>query len=92
VTACNQDIFPHMLPFPKIRLRRAIDVIWAETARPENIRRGVVDATPVEHLRHVVQGYDVNAATSRARQLPEWFGVRWSRHHILEATAVTTRL
>lgn len=92
VTAFHRDIFPHILPFPETRFGWGIDVIWAEVARRENFHIGVVDATPIEHLRPVAHAYDVDAAISEARQLLERFGVRRSNRQILEITAVMTQL
>jgi hypothetical protein len=92
LTAFHRDVFPHILPFPEIRFGWGIDVIWAEIARRENFDIGVVDATPIEHLRPVAQAYDVDAATSEARQLLDRFGVNRSSRQILSTTAVMRRL
>jgi hypothetical protein len=92
LTAFHRDVFPHILPFPETRFGWGIDVIWAEIARRENFDIGVVDATPIEHLRPVAQAYDVDAATSEARQLLDRFGVNRSSRQILSTTAVMRRL
>jgi hypothetical protein len=88
----HQDIFAHMLAFSETRSDRAIGVIWSEIVPRENVHIGVVLGRQIEHLCRVLHGYDLNVATSEARQLLERCGVRRSRHQILETSAVTTRL
>jgi len=92
VTAFHRAVFPHVLPFRETRFCWGLDVIWAEIARREDFRIGVVDATPIEHLRPVAQAYNVETAISEARELLEGFGVHRSNRQILETTAVMTRL
>ncbi len=92
LTAFHHDVFGHVLPFPETRSGWGLDIIWADIARREGFQIGVVDATPVEHLRPVAQTYDVRAAIAEGQQLLQRFGVRRSGREILETTAVLTRL
>ncbi len=92
LTAFHRDMFGLILPFPETRWAWGLDVIWGEIARRENLAIGVVDATPIAHLRPVAEIYDSGAAVSEARALLERFGVRRSNREILTTTAVLTRL
>jgi len=92
LTAFHRDVFRHLLPFPETRSGWGLDVIWGEIARREGFRVGIVDATPVAHLRPVAQAYDVSAAISEAEQLMRRFDVCRSNREILKTTAVLTRL
>ena len=63
-----------------------------EIARSKGFSVGVVDATPITHLRPIAQTYDRSAAISESQQLLERFGVRRSNQEIFKITGVLTRL
>jgi Glycosyltransferase like family 2 len=92
LTAFHRDVFGHVLPFPETRWSWGLDIIWAEIARREGFRIGVVDATPVEHLRPVAQSYDTGAAQAEMQNLLRRFGVHRNSQEIPETIAVLTRL
>ncbi len=92
LTAFHRDVFAQVLPFPETRWSWGLDIIWAEIARREGFLIGVVDATPVEHLRPVAQSYDSGAAQAEAQKLLQRFGVHQSTRNIPETVAVLTRL
>lgn len=92
LTAFHRDVFRHVLPFPETRWSWGLDIIWAETARREGFHIGVVDATPIEHLRPVAQSYDAEAAYVEMQRLLQRFGVHQSSQDIPETVAVLTRL
>lgn len=92
LTAFHRDVFGHVLPFPETRWSWGIDVVWAEIARREDFRIGVVDATPIEHLRPVAHSYDAEAAQAEMQRLLQRFGVHQSSQQIPETVAVLTRL
>lgn len=68
VTAIRGDVVNALLPFPKSRWAWGLDVLWAQTARDRNWPVGVVDGTPVEHLRPIAGGYDGSTARQEARE------------------------
>ena len=92
VTAFHRDAFDAVLPFPETRWAWGLDVLWGETARRRDWRIGVVDATPIGHLRPVAQVYEHAAAAAEARALLQHYGVRRSNREILQTTAVLKRL
>jgi hypothetical protein len=92
LTAFHRDVFRHVLPFPETRWGWGLDVIWSEIARREGFGIGIVDATPIKHLRQVAQAYNADAAHCEARRLLQRFGVHRGNREILEMTAVLTRL
>lgn len=92
MTAFHHTVFQYVLPFPETRWGWGVDVIWGEIARRENFRIGVVDATPIEHLRPIAKCYDRDAATTEAVQLLKHFNVCRSNREILEIVDVITRL
>jgi hypothetical protein len=66
VTAIHASLFAHLIPFPHLRYAWGLDILWAELARRQGWRLGVVDATPISHLRPVGQSYDMEAANAEA--------------------------
>jgi hypothetical protein len=92
LTAFHRDIFGYVMPFPETRWSWGLDLIWAEMARREGFRIGVVDATPIKHLRPVAQSYDAGAAEAEMQELLQRFGVHSSSQEIPETVAVLTRL
>lgn len=81
VTLLHRDSFAELLPFPSMRWAWALDLLWADVARRHGWAMGIIDATPIRHLRPVGGAYDTQAAREeraehlRARQL----AVDWSK-------------
>ncbi len=92
LTAFHRDVFDRVLPFPETRWAWGVDVVWAEIARRDGFRIGVVDATPIEHLRPVAATYDPIAARNEARALLDSYQVRRTHREVFATTAVLNRL
>lgn len=92
LTAFHRDIFADVVPFEETRWAWGIDVLWAELARRRGFRIGVVDATPIEHLRPVAQSYDVDSARHEAQQLLDRYGINRTQEEIFTATTALSTL
>ena len=92
LTIFHRDMFADVLPFPETRWAWGLDVLWGELARRRNLPIGIVDATPINHLRPVGQVYDSRAAMTEARQLLARYGIERSNRDILATTASLARL
>lgn len=88
VTAFRRDIFPVVLPFNDTRWAWGLDVWWAEMAREKAFPIGIVDATPIEHLRPVANSYDHVAAIDEAKAFLLKQDVVRERSEILRTTQV----
>ncbi len=53
VVAVRSALLTHVLPLPDLRWGWGLDVLWADEARRRGWRIGVVDGTPIEHLRPI---------------------------------------
>ena len=67
ITAFHRDIVPHIYPFPDLRWAWGMDVHWSEIARAAGMSIGIVDATPIGHLRPVAGTYGFDTAIAEAR-------------------------
>lgn len=92
LTAFHRSVFDRVLPFVETRWAWGLDVLWGEIARRDGFRIGIVDATPIAHLRPVAQTYDFGAAATEAQQLLERLGVRRTHEEIFRTTEVLKRL
>ena len=92
LTMFHRDVFGDVLPFPETRWAWGVDVLWGELARRRNLPIGIVDATPIAHLRPVAQVYETDAAVAEGRQLLAQYGVERSNREILQTTAVLAKL
>lgn len=66
VTAVRADAFDSLLPFPDLRMGWGLDAHWGAIAEERGWAVGVVDATPVRHLRPVAGAYPREAAVAEA--------------------------
>jgi GT2 family glycosyltransferase len=66
VTAVHRDAFGAVLPFPDLRMGWGLDAHWGAVAAERGWPVGVVDATPVRHLRPVAGDYPRDAAVAEA--------------------------
>jgi GT2 family glycosyltransferase len=66
VTAVHRDAFPVLLPFPDLRMGWGLDAHWGALAQEHGWTIGVVDATPIRHLRPVAAGYGHAEAVAEA--------------------------
>lgn len=75
MTAFHRSIFSECLPFPASRWAWGLDVLWSEIARRKGVEIGIIDATPIEHLREVGSSYKRAEAVEEARELLQRFNV-----------------
>ena len=57
VTALRSETFAALTPFPDVRMGWGLDVHWAALAGRHGWPIGVVDATPILHLRPAAETY-----------------------------------
>ncbi|MET0683936.1 MAG: glycosyltransferase [Solirubrobacteraceae bacterium] len=66
VTAIHADAFPAVLPFPPLAMGWGLDAHWSAAAAEAGLALGIVDATPVRHLRPVAASYPHAVAIAEA--------------------------
>ena len=66
VTAIHAGAFATLLPFPPLAMGWGLDAHWSAAAARAGLRLGIVDATPVRHLRPVAASYAHAAAIAEA--------------------------
>jgi hypothetical protein len=66
VTAIHRDAFAELLPFPDLQMGWGLDNHWSALAAEHGWPIGIVDATPVRHLRPVAGDYPREAAIAEA--------------------------
>jgi hypothetical protein len=71
ISLLHRDTFDDLLPFPSLRWAWGIDVLWSHVAARRGWRMGVIDATPLRHLRAVGKSYDWRAARMEAEEFME---------------------
>ena len=92
ITAFHRSAFPFCLPFPDTRWAWGIDVLWSDIAIRQGFRMGIVDATPIGHLREVSASYDRQDAISESRQMLARFNVRHDSRELLQTLEVIHEL
>ncbi|MGI4801189.1 MAG: hypothetical protein ACRYG8_45630 [Janthinobacterium lividum] len=88
ISALHRSVFPYCLPFTDTRWGWGIDVLWSEIARQHGFRIGVVDATPIGHLREVAESYDRQAAIDEGHQLLARNNVRRDSRDLMKTVEV----
>jgi len=66
VTALHRDAIAALLPFPDLRMGWGLDAHWSAVAAERGLPVGIVDATPVRHLRAVAGAYPRDEAMAEA--------------------------
>ena len=66
VTALSAAAARELLPFPELRMGWGLDAAWSAQAADRGWPIGVVDATPVRHLRPVASTYPRDEAIAEA--------------------------
>jgi GT2 family glycosyltransferase len=66
VTALHADAYPVLLPFPELEMGWGLDAHWSAAAAAAGLTLGVVDATPIRHLRPIAATYPRAAAEEEA--------------------------
>jgi hypothetical protein len=84
LTALHRDIFGTFLPFPDLRWGWGIDAYWSRLASDQGVGIGIVDATPVEHLKPVAATYGIEEAVAEARRFLAEHSVRAHRPDLLK--------
>lgn len=88
ITALHRSVFLYCVPFADTRWAWGIDVLWAELARQQEFRIGVVDATPIGHLREIAESYNRQAAIDEGRQLLAQHNVRRDSRDLMKTVEV----
>ena len=83
LTALRRDTFAELIPFPASRWCYGIDVYWAALAQAHGWKMGVVDGTPIRHLRPVATAYDSAGAVAEGREMLARLGVSMDRASVL---------
>jgi hypothetical protein len=68
VTMLHASLFAALTPFPSLRFAWGLDVLWSSEAKRRGWRLGVVDATPVRHLRPIGQFYNSKQAMQEGQR------------------------
>jgi GT2 family glycosyltransferase len=68
VTAIQARAFPVLLPFPELTMGWGLDAHWSAAAAEAGLALGIVDITPIRHLRPVAATYPRAAAEEEARR------------------------
>jgi hypothetical protein len=66
VTAIHSDAFGALLPLPELEMGWGLDAHWSARAAAEGLPLGIVDVTPVRHLRPVAASYPHATAIAEA--------------------------
>jgi GT2 family glycosyltransferase len=66
VTAIHAEAFRTLLPLPELEMGWGLDAHWSAAAAAAGLPLGIVDATPMRHLRPVAAGYARAAAVAEA--------------------------
>ena len=88
ITAFHRDSFGLLLPFPELRWSWGVDITWSEIGRRHDLRLGIIDATPIEHLRPISSNYDYKIAIAEAMEFLRQQGVTSSKKDILKNLGV----
>ncbi|MGI8557451.1 MAG: glycosyltransferase family 2 protein [Solirubrobacteraceae bacterium] len=69
VTALHRSTWPALLPFPPLRMGWGLDAHWSALAAQHQWQIGIVDATPIAHLRApAADAYSREHAIDEARE------------------------
>jgi hypothetical protein len=82
LTLLHATLFAQVMPFPSLRFAWGLDVFWSSEAWRLGWRLGVVDATPIRHLRPVGQSYSGALAMEEASRFLEARNVTLTRAEI----------
>lgn len=85
VTLLHASLFATLTPFPSLRFAWGLDVLWSSEAKRKGWRLGVVDATPVRHLRPIGQSYDSRQAMQEGQDFLDARSVSLPRSEILKS-------
>ena len=83
LTAFSREVFSDVIPFPPSRWCYGVDLVWSELARKKGFKMGIVDATPVRHLRAVANSYNMDSARAEGEALVKALDIPRTRAEIL---------
>jgi hypothetical protein len=83
ITAFRRSMYRHILPFPELKWAWGTNIGWGESALKMGYRIGIVDGTPIRHVRPVGKSYDVRLATEEAEAFLAAEGIVRPRREIL---------
>ena len=66
VTALSAKAAAELLPFPDLQMGWGLDARWSAIAAERGWPIGVIDATPIRHLRPVAASYPRDTAVAEA--------------------------
>jgi hypothetical protein len=92
ITAFRREMFPLVLPFPELRWAWGEDLAWSEKAMSHGYRIGIIDGTPISHLRPVGDAYCGREARKEAVAFLRNHGIELSRFDALQEEAMYTSL
>ena len=84
VTLLHASLFAALIPFPSLRFAWGLDVLWSSEAKRHDWRLGVVDATPIRHLRPVGQSYSGEQAMQEGQRFLDAQSVSLARTEIFK--------
>ena len=82
ITAFHRDIVPLVTPFPTLRWAWGTDIVWAVEAERHDMAIGIVDCTPIEHLKQVASTYHSAPAIAEAREFLASKGITKTREEM----------
>lgn len=92
ITAFHRSTYADCIPFPDTRWAWAVDVLWGEIARRRGFRVGVVDATPIGHLREIAQTYDRQKAIDEGQDLLRRNNIHRDTREIMKTVEIVRSL
>ena len=66
LTALHAEAYTALLPFPELQMGWGLDAFWSAQAERAGLPVGIVDVTPLRHLRPVASAYPRAAAIAEA--------------------------
>jgi hypothetical protein len=82
LTLLHASLFAALIPFPSLRFAWGLDVLWSSEAKRRGWRLGVVDATPVRHLRPIGLSYSSGEAVQEGQHFLEARNISLARTEI----------
>lgn len=91
LTVLRADTFSELVPFPVSRWCYGIDVVWSYIAKRRGWTIGIVDATPLSHLKPIGISYDSREAVLEGAAMLASFSVTDARREELLTSQISIR-
>ena len=88
ITAFHRDILPLVYPFADVKWAWGMDVVWAEQAHKAGLPIGVVDATPLRHLKPIAATYNKSNASREGTAYLDRLGIDRPRTEFMKTVRV----